>query len=202
MRKSIILTFTMLCMSIVFLTAQTNVPELHFTWGNKSYPVYQVTINKLVFSVKNATEAYKTQLENKITSSELVKSQNITKNASNFSFDIQMQNDLTIGSLKQFLTNIGVTEFYFNNKKVYTVDILNMGEIAIKNTEMSQVTFSAQITPTSSETEKADFQIYNAKMKLSSFYNDNYCQYLFNGSVADLKDKIRVYTETRNNLNK
>jgi hypothetical protein len=38
-------------------------------------------------------------------------------------------------------------------------------------------------------------------MKLSSFYNDSYPQYLFNGNVTALKSKIEVLTEKRNILN-
>ncbi|PKP17542.1 MAG: hypothetical protein CVU05_15360 [Bacteroidetes bacterium HGW-Bacteroidetes-21] len=188
-------------MSFLFISAQNQTPEIHFTWDKKAYPVYQEPISKLIFTVKNTGEAYKNQLENIIKNTETIKNYSISENTEGFVFEIQMQNIITVEGLKQFFNNLFLTSFYFNGKKVDTEDILTTEEISAKNAEMSQIHFSNQITPESSSIQKADYAVFNAKMKLSSFYNDSYPQYLFNGNVTALKSKIEVLTEKRNILN-
>lgn len=196
MKNSLSLLLIFSCFS--FAVAQKMTPEIHFKWTKQTYPVYQQSINKLLFTVKTCPEVHAITMENDIRSLSFVSSCVKTSvNTNEYSFEVILTKNIDVTELKQFLTSVHASEFYFNGNKVYTDDLLTMDEVAAKKALTVNENNSLTITNQSSPEEKRMFNLQNSKAKLNSLYDSNYPRYLFNGSVAAIKDNIRANLEQK-----
>ena len=186
------LSFLLIINCFTFAVAQKMTPEIHFKWTKETYPVYQQSINKLVFNVINCPEVHAGMLENDIKSVGFVSSCIKTSSKANeYSFEVKLSKNINVTELKQFFTSIHANEFYFNGNKVYVDDLLTMDEVTAKKSQTVNENNSVTITNQSSAEEKRMFNLLNAKVKLNSLYDENYPRYLFSGNVATLKDNIK-----------
>lgn len=196
MKKMLSLLLIINCFA--FAIAQNQNPEIHFTWNKQLLPVYQQSINKLVFQLKNCPEAHSLIIENDIKTIPFVSGSVKTNPKSNeYSFEVILKKNIDISELKLFFASIHFTEFYFNTNKVYVSDLLTSDEIHAKQILASQENYPVNNNAVISASEQKEFDLNNIRTKLNSLYNDDYPKYLFSGNISVLKDRMQTLTDSK-----
>lgn len=193
-----ILSLLLIINCFAFAIAQNQSPEIHFTWNKQLFPVYQQSINKLVFQLKNCPEAHSLIIENDIRSVPFVSACIKTNPKSNeYSIEVSLKKNIDISELKQFFISIHFTEFYFNTNKVYVSDLLTMEEVLAKQAQASQENYPAIDKTVIPASEQKEYDMNNIRAKLNSLYNDDYPKYLFSGNISALKDRLQFLTDSK-----
>jgi hypothetical protein len=193
-----ILSLLLIINCFAFAMAQNQSPEIHFTWNKQLYPVYQQSINKLVFQLKNCPDAHSVIIEKDIKSISFVSGSVKTSTKSGeYSFEVSLNKSIDVSELKQFFTSIHFTEFYFNTNKVYVSDLLTNDEILAKQAQASQENYPSAGKAVIPASEQKEFDRNSVRAKLNSLYNEDYPKYLFSGNISALKDRLAFLNQSK-----
>ena len=160
---------------------------------------YDEQPNVLFLSIEQGNEGYDDYIYNKLKSSSLIK--NVEKKSKDDLkyFSIEFNQPLTVKTAKIFFQNMNIKVFYTAlKKKIYVEDLLTNEEILNKKSTTVQNFQVNEKCGNPEFLEYYNFNIFNIEAKLQSLYNNNYIRNLFNGNVAELKDRYKNALQQRN----
>lgn len=194
--KSIILPLLFISISVF---SQKTEPKIIIKTSNEKNIFYDEQPNVLFLSIEQGNDGYNDYMYNKLNALSLVKKvEKKKKDALNY-FSIEFNQPLTVESAKMFFQSMSIKCFYTTlMKKIYVEDLLTEEEIlSRKNTKMQYF----QTNEKCGDPQYIDYynyNIFNIEAKMQSMYNNDYIKNLFNGNVADLRDRYKNALQKRN----
>lgn len=159
---------------------------------------YDVQPTVLFLSIQQSNDSYDDYIYNKLRSLSLIKNVERKKYKDLKYFYLEFTQPLTVETAKKFFQNMNIKVFYTElNKKIYVEDLLTYDEIFIKKNMTVQEYQVNEKCWDPKYLEYYNYNVFNIKAKQQSLYSNDYIRHLFNGNVADLKDRYRNALQQR-----
>jgi len=183
----------------ITLMAQNGSPNVYIKFPSDKVLFYQEQPSSLILYVEKQNKEI--LLPDMIKQATNVKSVEQGNKNNYHYYKVEFVNPLTVELAKQFFKNLHLSEIYTpTNKKIYVDDLLSQNEIELYKNLPQQTFKSSENIGNTNHIDFYNFKVFNLESKLQSLYLNNYPRHLFNGDVAELKDKLMNAKLERDNF--